>query len=97
MSPSKREARVLFGFHGGMLIALYSFIKKDPGHAQRGFGAYARRCHREKEESSYRLDLRGVFSVRYHWDAFAHANCGVRVETLRTNRLRVFSRCSKVT
>jgi phage-related protein len=26
--PSKREARVLFGFHDGMLIALHSFIKK---------------------------------------------------------------------
>ncbi|HXW61578.1 MAG TPA: type II toxin-antitoxin system RelE/ParE family toxin, partial [Candidatus Acidoferrales bacterium] len=26
--PSKREARVLFGFHNGMLIALHSFIKK---------------------------------------------------------------------
>lgn len=26
--PSKREARVLFGFHGGMLIALHAFIKK---------------------------------------------------------------------
>src|SRR5580704_17558768 len=26
--PSKREARVLFGFYDGMLIALHSFIKK---------------------------------------------------------------------
>jgi phage-related protein len=26
--PSKREARVLFGFHDGMLIALHGFIKK---------------------------------------------------------------------
>jgi len=26
--PSQREARVLFGFHDGMLIALHSFIKK---------------------------------------------------------------------
>lgn len=26
--PSKREARVLFGFHDGELIALHSFIKK---------------------------------------------------------------------
>ena len=26
--PSKREARVLFGFHNGMLIALTAFIKK---------------------------------------------------------------------
>jgi phage-related protein len=26
--PSRREARVLFGFHDGMLIALHSFIKK---------------------------------------------------------------------
>jgi phage-related protein len=26
--PSKREARVLFGFHDGMLIALTAFIKK---------------------------------------------------------------------
>ena len=26
--PSKREARVLFGFHEGMLIALHAFIKK---------------------------------------------------------------------
>jgi phage-related protein len=26
--PSKREARVLFSFHDGMLIALHSFIKK---------------------------------------------------------------------
>jgi phage-related protein len=26
--PSKREGRVLFGFHDGMLIALHSFIKK---------------------------------------------------------------------
>lgn len=26
--PSKREARVLFGFHAGMLIALHAFIKK---------------------------------------------------------------------
>src|SRR6266852_5533297 len=26
--PSRREARVLFGFHGGMLIALHAFIKK---------------------------------------------------------------------
>jgi phage-related protein len=26
--PSKREARVLFGFHDGKLIALHSFIKK---------------------------------------------------------------------
>ena len=27
--PSGREARVLFGFHGGMLIALTAFIKKS--------------------------------------------------------------------
>ena len=26
--PSKREARVLFGFHDGMLIALHAFVKK---------------------------------------------------------------------
>jgi phage-related protein len=26
--PSKTEARVLFGFHDGMLIALHAFIKK---------------------------------------------------------------------
>jgi phage-related protein len=26
--PSKRQARVLFGFHEGMLIALHAFIKK---------------------------------------------------------------------
>lgn len=26
--PSKREARVLFGFYNGMLIALHGFIKK---------------------------------------------------------------------
>ena len=26
--PSRREARVLFGFHDGMLIALHAFIKK---------------------------------------------------------------------
>jgi phage-related protein len=26
--PSKREARVLFGFHEGTLIALHAFIKK---------------------------------------------------------------------
>lgn len=26
--PSKREARVLFGFHDGTLIALHGFIKK---------------------------------------------------------------------
>jgi phage-related protein len=26
---SKREARVLFGFHHGMLIALHGFIKKS--------------------------------------------------------------------
>ena len=26
--PSRREARVLFGFHDGMLIALHGFIKK---------------------------------------------------------------------
>ena len=26
--PSKREARVLFGFHDGALIALHAFIKK---------------------------------------------------------------------
>jgi phage-related protein len=26
--PSKREARVFFGFHGGMLIALHATIKK---------------------------------------------------------------------
>jgi phage-related protein len=25
---SKREARILFGFHDGMLIALHGFIKK---------------------------------------------------------------------
>jgi phage-related protein len=31
--PSKREARVLFGFHGGMLIALHSFIKKTQATA----------------------------------------------------------------
>ncbi len=27
--PSKREARVLFGFHDGELIALHAFIKKS--------------------------------------------------------------------
>ena len=27
--PSKREARVMFGFHEGMLIALHAFIKKS--------------------------------------------------------------------
>jgi phage-related protein len=26
--PSKREARILFGFHDGMLIALHAIIKK---------------------------------------------------------------------
>ena len=26
--PSRREARVIFGFHDGMLIALHAFIKK---------------------------------------------------------------------
>jgi phage-related protein len=26
--PSRREARVLFGFHEGMLVALHAFIKK---------------------------------------------------------------------
>jgi phage-related protein len=26
--PSKREARVLFGFHDGMLIAVHAVIKK---------------------------------------------------------------------
>jgi phage-related protein len=26
--PSKRETRVLFGFHEGMLVALHAFIKK---------------------------------------------------------------------
>lgn len=26
--PSRREARVVFGFHEGMLIALHAFIKK---------------------------------------------------------------------
>jgi phage-related protein len=26
--PSKREARVIFGFHEGILIALHAFIKK---------------------------------------------------------------------
>jgi len=26
--PSRREARVLFGFHDGILIALHAFIKK---------------------------------------------------------------------
>jgi phage-related protein len=26
--PSKREARILFGFHDGMLIALHAMIKK---------------------------------------------------------------------
>jgi phage-related protein len=26
--PSRREGRVLFGFHDGMLIALHAFIKK---------------------------------------------------------------------
>jgi phage-related protein len=26
--PSRREVRVLFGFHEGMLIALHAFIKK---------------------------------------------------------------------
>ena len=27
--PSRREARVMFGFHQGMLIALHAFIKKS--------------------------------------------------------------------
>src|ERR1700692_3790439 len=27
--PSKREARVMFGFHAGMLIAVHGFIKKS--------------------------------------------------------------------
>jgi phage-related protein len=27
--PSKREARVFFGFHGGALIALHAFVKKS--------------------------------------------------------------------
>src|SRR6516164_1064682 len=31
--PSKREARVLFGFHDGMLIALAAFIKKTQATA----------------------------------------------------------------
>jgi phage-related protein len=32
--PSKREARILFGFHDGMLIAVHTIFKKtqkDPG------------------------------------------------------------------
>ena len=28
--PSKREARIFFGFHDGMLIALHAMIKKTP-------------------------------------------------------------------
>ncbi|MDV2982738.1 UNVERIFIED_CONTAM: type II toxin-antitoxin system RelE/ParE family toxin [Methylobacteriaceae bacterium AG10] len=28
--PSRREARLLFGFHEGRLIALHAFIKKAP-------------------------------------------------------------------
>src|SRR5262252_4211936 len=31
--PSKREARVLFGFYDGMLIALHGFIKKTQKRA----------------------------------------------------------------
>jgi phage-related protein len=31
--PSKREARVLFGFHEGTLIALHGFIKKTQAAA----------------------------------------------------------------
>ena len=31
--PSKREARVLFGFYAGMLIALHAFIKKTQATA----------------------------------------------------------------
>jgi phage-related protein len=27
--PSKREARVLFGFHKGVLVALHAFVKKS--------------------------------------------------------------------
>lgn len=27
--PSRREARVLFAFHGGILVALHAFIKKS--------------------------------------------------------------------
>jgi phage-related protein len=27
--PSKREARVMFGFHAGRLIAVHGFIKKS--------------------------------------------------------------------
>jgi phage-related protein len=26
--PSQREARVLFGFYGGVLVALHAFVKK---------------------------------------------------------------------
>jgi len=33
--PSKREARVLFGFYDGVLIALHGFIKKTQKTAPR--------------------------------------------------------------
>ena len=32
--PSRREARVLFGFHEDMLIALHAFIKKGQKTSQ---------------------------------------------------------------
>ena len=37
--PSKREARVFFGFHDGMLIAVHAMIKKTQNTADGRFGA----------------------------------------------------------
>ena len=44
--PSKREARVLIGFHDGMLIALHAFIKKTQRTAREDL-ALARQRMRE--------------------------------------------------
>jgi phage-related protein len=59
--PSKREARVFFGFHDGMLIALHAMLKKTQKTRRkiwRWHDRDLRSCNHGKEKPAHRLTLR---------------------------------------
>jgi phage-related protein len=56
--PSKREARIFFGFHDGMVIAVHAMIKKTrktPAEILHWHGRDLRSCNHGQEKPAYRF------------------------------------------
>src|SRR5437773_10300641 len=59
--PSKREARIFFGFHDGMLVAVHAIIKKTRKTRRkisRWRDSDFRSCNHGKEKPAHRFELR---------------------------------------